>query len=178
MKTMQKGFTLIELMIVIAIIGVLAAIALPAYQDYISKAQVTRVYGELAAVKTATEASLFEGRIPTPEKNPTASNEDYIGWTGSNMVASNTDTPIVNTAAGAAGKVEGGLLITQGANKSEIALGVVMGDNAGTDVKGTEVFLQRSDTGVWTCVIKKSANFKDKFAPTACSVGATAPSIS
>ncbi len=53
MKLIQKGFTLIELMIVVAIIGILAAIAIPAYQDYTIRAQVTEGINLADAVKVA-----------------------------------------------------------------------------------------------------------------------------
>lgn len=62
----QQGFTLIELMIVVAIIAILAAIALPAYQDYVSKSKVTAALADLASHKTQFEMEVSEGRKPTP----------------------------------------------------------------------------------------------------------------
>ncbi len=53
MKTNQQGFTLIELMIVVAIIGILAAVAIPAYQDYTVRAKVTEVLGIASSAKTS-----------------------------------------------------------------------------------------------------------------------------
>jgi type IV pilus assembly protein PilA len=65
MKTLQKGFTLIELMIVVAIIGILAAVALPAYQDYTVRARMSEVILAMSACRTSiTEVYQSGGSAP------------------------------------------------------------------------------------------------------------------
>lgn len=68
MRTIQKGFTLIELMIVVAIIGILAAVAIPAYQDYTARAQAAEAFSLMDGLKTGmAEANGQDGSwaIPT-----------------------------------------------------------------------------------------------------------------
>src|SRR5947207_11333523 len=65
MKRIQQGFTLIELMIVVAIVGILAAIALPAYQDYVIRSKMSEAEAAIAACKTSVSEYLSShGSLP------------------------------------------------------------------------------------------------------------------
>ena len=87
MKKFQQGFTLIELMIVVAIIGILAAVAIPAYQDYTIRARVTEGLGLAASAKTtvaenAASGSQFDAGCGDSGSNPGSGQRWRKRWRG------------------------------------------------------------------------------------------------
>lgn len=134
MKRMQQGFTLIELMIVVAIIGVLAAIALPMYQDYVAKAQVTAGLADIRGGVTAFEELIQSGSTGTPSAAD-------IGLA--------KETPRCTIEVEGAASDDGGQKIT-----------CTLKGNP--KVKDKTVTLTRNASGQWSCTVDTSLDAKYK----------------
>lgn len=99
MKKNMQGFTLIELMIVVAIIAILAAIALPAYSDYTKKAKVSEVVLAASSARTAVaEYVAGAGELPPGTWTPASEATQYVasvGWDGTSITATSQNIPDV-----------------------------------------------------------------------------------
>ena len=166
----QKGFTLIELMIVVAIIGILAAIAIPQYQNYVGRSNVAAAVSTISANKTALEEYIMEyGEFPdgSTEKADASGNDPTApGYTAAVRGETAEELGIVNPSFG---KITLADMGTTDATKGEGTISLTF-STGNPGINGKVVQLHRSKEGTWTCLSDVDPKFESK----ACSVVATA----
>lgn len=139
----QQGFTLIELMVVIVIIGVLAMFAIPQFQNRTASAQVSRVVMETSQLRTAVDLCLMQGINDATKCELGAVKSDLI-----------TDTDSKPTLE----------FKTSNNAKSHAAISATFGQNAATVLHGKKVVWELDKTEGWVC----SSTVDDKYATKGC----------
>ena len=140
MKAIQKGFTLIELMIVIAIIGILAVVALPAYQDYTARAQVS----EALTLAEGQKSAVTEYR------------SDRGAW------------PTSNAMAGVASSISGKYVASVEVGAEGIITATMKSSDVNNDIKGGTLILTPTDqNGSFSCACN-TGTVGQKLRPSTC----------
>ncbi|WP_279611042.1 pilin [Vibrio gelatinilyticus] len=147
MRNHTKGFTLIELMIVVAIIGVLSSIAIPAYQTHIAKTETSSVLATLSSLKTVVETeTLMKGTFPSSVSD--------LGVSPSAAIGTLSLAPLSGTAG--AGKIIMEFVYATPQNKTK------------------KMALQRDGEGSWKCIATHAVSDKDLL-PKSCTAAQTIP---
>ena len=154
----QTGFTLIELMIVVAIIGILGAIAIPQYQIYIGKTQATRVINELGQLRLTVEECLQTGRtvigLGRDECDPRAS--------ASNLIIGGSQVGVV---------LPNNMGVAQISNPLVLATSITatVSTQVNPRLAGKKIKWLRTSAGSWSC----SSNIEALYLPNSCSYDAS-----
>ena len=154
----QMGFTLIELIIVVAIIGILAVIAIPQYQIYIGKTQATRVINELGQLRLTVEECLQTGRtvigLGRDECDPRAS--------ASNLIIGGSQVGVV---------LPNNMGVAQISNPLVLATSITatVSTQVNPRLAGKKIKWLRTSAGSWSC----SSNIEALYLPNSCSYDAS-----
>ncbi len=154
----QKGFTLIELMIVVAIIGILAAIAIPQYQNYVGRANIAAAVSTITANKTGLEEYVMEyGEFPDGTTEPEAAKPESTPGAGDAKAAVRGERPedlgIVSPSFGTVKIADR----KKGAGAIQVTF-----DSGNPGINGKQVQLVRDEDGNWKCVSNVDKKFENK----------------
>jgi len=157
MKIQYSGFTLIELMIVVAIIGILAAIAVPQYQNYVARTQVTRVYGEMNNLRSSIEVCISEGHLSLGMGVA----DCPLIYSCSNLVVGNKQHASFGTCPANAGVPQVPDPLT-----SNTTITATFGYSAHTMLATKALKMERHGDGSWVC---QNNTVAAKYLPKGCS---------
>ena len=150
----QSGFSLIELMIVVSIIGILAAIAVPQYQIHMGKTQATRVINELGQLRLTVEECVQTGRtiigLGTGDCDPRAS--------ASNLIVGGSQVGVVLPNNMGVAQMTNPLTVTT-------SITAIVSNQVNPKLSGKKVEWLRTSAGSWSC----SSNIEAVYLPNSCS---------
>lgn len=149
----QSGVTLVELMIVVAIIGILAAIAIPHFQNYIGKTQTTRIISELGQLRMTVEECLQTGRnnvgLGTNDCDPRAQ--------ASNLFLGGSQVGVTLPMNTGVAQISNPLTLTT-------TITAVVSNQVTPSISGKKVRWLRSSSGTWSC----TSNIQSNYLPQSC----------